>query len=426
MKNRIVKKDTKFTKEAQKVHLTARERDILRERIISYMEYHPLHMPAVQNVYSFQYYDRVLRMVGAFGSWTMRARALAGAAALFIFIAIPVAAEQSLPGDALYLVKVRLNEGIRAQLTFSPYEKMQWETKRIERRVAEARLLAQEGNLTEEKEEVLEATAREHASSFQAQLAEMRVEDEDGAALAEVALESALDVQSAMLASEADVQAFSTTTNGGSVNGLAEIVRTARADVASGATTTPSYERLIARVEENTTRMYVLADSLSGELTDAQKKEVGERTARVDADIVSAKEAYTRGEEVQAIAMLRHVLSTTEKLIAFLNNINVRSSVSLQALVPSTESVTVQMLYDELTMLASRRAALEIAIVAGSTGGAVQAQLEVFDAEITTAEGALAADNAIDAKAAIDRAHEIMRGLEGLSGEGTATTTSSN
>ncbi|MBP9749937.1 MAG: hypothetical protein KBD21_04380 [Candidatus Pacebacteria bacterium] len=423
-KNRIVKKDTVFTKEAEKVHMTARERDVLRERIVSYMEYHPLHMPVVPKVQSFQYY--AARTISSFGSWTMRARSLASAAAVFLFIAIPVAAEQALPGDALYPVKVRLNEGIRAQLTFSPYEKMQWETKRIERRVAEARLLAQEGNLTEEKEEVLEATAREHASSFQAQLAEMRVDDEEGAALAEVALESALEVQSAVLASDADVQAFSTTTNGGNVNGLAEIVRTARNDVASSATSTPSYERLIGRVEENTTRMYVLVDSLNGELTEAQEREVMERTARVDADIIAAKEAYVRGEHDAAVATLRHVLATTEKLIAFLNSIDIRASVSLQALVPSTESATVQILYDELATLASRRAAVEVSMIA--LGETISTELDAFDAEIMTAEGALAADNVVDGEAAIDRAKDIMLDLEVRVsvGEGTGTTTPSN
>ena len=51
---------------------------------------------------------------------------------------------------SLYLVKVHFNEEIRSTLALSPYEKVAWETKRIERRIAEARLLASEGNLTDE------------------------------------------------------------------------------------------------------------------------------------------------------------------------------------------------------------------------------------------------------------------------------------
>lgn len=55
------------------------------------------------------------------------------------------AAESSLPGDALYAVKVKVNEPIRGALSFSASSKAEWETKKLERRLEEAEKLVLEG-----------------------------------------------------------------------------------------------------------------------------------------------------------------------------------------------------------------------------------------------------------------------------------------
>jgi Domain of unknown function (DUF5667) len=194
--------NTLFSEEAKKINLTADERGMLRAQLLSYMEYHPLRLLVPQSrLWSFG--QQTKRGVVAFGAQLARFRIAVGAVALLFFITIPVVAEQALPGDTLYAVKVRFNEGVRSQLLFSPYEKMKWETKRVERRIAEARLLVKEGKLTEEKENTLEETVRSHTTAVQAQLAELRKSDDiTGVAVAEVTLESALDVQSAVLNTE--------------------------------------------------------------------------------------------------------------------------------------------------------------------------------------------------------------------------------
>ena len=50
---------------------------------------------------------------------------------------ISYAAEGAVPGDALYPIKVSVNEEVRDLVAFSPEAKADWETRRLERRLAE-------------------------------------------------------------------------------------------------------------------------------------------------------------------------------------------------------------------------------------------------------------------------------------------------
>lgn len=316
--------------------MTASERHGLRDRIVSYMEYHPLRMPL--SPHRAAPFGHVARGVIAFWlSRMVRIRPLAATVVLAMVVIVPFAAEGSLPGDVLYPVKVRFNEGVRAQLLFSPYEKMVWETKRVERRVAEARLLAKKGRLTEETENTLEETVRVHTTAFQEQLAELRENDASGVAVAEVTFESALDVQSAVLNTDMVQTGSSTDAGAGDVSGLAAIVQEARDTVASTTDSmggAVSYGPLAARVEENTTRIHALSVSLAGVLTEAQKAEIQERTARLEDDMKEVKAAHASAQNTKAIKILRDALATTEKLIAFMSDIDLRASVSLDTLVP--------------------------------------------------------------------------------------------
>lgn len=344
-------KHTSFTKEAAKIHLSARERRDLRERLVSYMEYHPLRMPQPQRV-------KPARSFVHFGAYLVRMRPLVGAVALLFFIVVPVAAERALPGDTLYAIKVGVNEELRGQFAFSPYEKMLWETERVERRVAEARVLASEGRLTEANEDVLEARVRSHTEAFQGQLAELRTTDAEGAAIAEVTLESALDVQSVVLDSETAARALSAEVGTGNVAGIADIVREARSDVASSTKTgtQPSYARMAARVDEDTTRIHALATSIENQLTDAHRAEFDARMTRVEEDIAAAAAAHEAGNDTEAVETLISVLATTQKLVAFLSNFDLRSQVSLNRLVPPrlTEEELVADLTERIEMLRTR------------------------------------------------------------------------
>lgn len=338
MTHNLYMKKTRITEEARKIALTARERNLLRGRLLSYMEYHPLRMPVPRRRAT-----ALQRVRGAVSFLHVRAthvRSLAGALALLFFIVIPVAAERALPGDTLYAVKVRVNENVRSQLMFSPYARVEWETERVERRIAEARALAREGNLTPEREQAIAATVRAHTAAFQHQLAELREHDAAGAALAEIALDSTLDVQFVALASASERYATSTMSSAAPTpaGSIEEIVKEARAGIASSSdAATPSYERLLARVEEHMTRLRALLAVTEHEDA-AQRTDVEQRMAQLDADITAAKEAHASGEEREAALLLRDTLSSTQKLIAFMGDIDLRSSISLERLIPADSS----------------------------------------------------------------------------------------
>lgn len=358
-------KKTRITDEARKITLSARERELLRNRLLSYMEYHPLRMPMPRRRTTTASYAQ--RLVASFGIRAAHLRSAAGALALLFFIAVPVAAERALPGDALYSVKVRVNENVRSQLTFSPYARVEWESERMERRIAEARALARAGNLTPERERAIAATVRTHTATFQQQLAELREHDAAGAALAEIALDSALDVQFVALASETERYATSTmlhSTSSSPVASLEEAVREMRAGSAAfDEHTAPSYERLRAHVEENMTRLRaLLAVALHD---DAQRGDVEQRIAQLEADIEAAHASYEAGEGREAALLMRDTLSATQKLVAFMGDIDLRSSISLDKLIPADSSrrVVREGLESALVVFSEKRTLLDASLV---------------------------------------------------------------
>ena len=76
---------------------------------------------------------------------------------------VSLAAEKALPGDALYSIKVSVNEEVRAALAFSPQVKAAWETERAGRRLEEAEILAKQKSLGAKVSENIEANFEAHA-----------------------------------------------------------------------------------------------------------------------------------------------------------------------------------------------------------------------------------------------------------------------
>lgn len=321
-----------FSTEVKKITLTVSERENLRGRLLSYISYYPLPIKRLVGRPTF------VQIGGHALNTLFHARKIMSACALMVVLVfIPFVAEQSLPGDTLYPVKVRFNEEIQSQLLSSPYEKIQWETERVGRRVAEAQILLAEGKLTKENADTLNETARLHTDALKTQLAEFRADDATGATVAEVALESALDVQSAVLDAEIAHEASSTSPNEGGVSDLAAIVREARDGVvASGigavGSTTEIYAQLTERISTNKTRIETLSQSFSGELTDEQQTSLQGYLTNIDTTIATAQTASTTDIDTTVVS-LRDTLAQTEKIVAFLSDFDVRSNVSLQSLI---------------------------------------------------------------------------------------------
>ncbi len=126
--------------------------------------------------------------------------------ALLIGGGASAAAEQSLPGDALYKVKVNVNEEVRSWLAVSDEAQAKWDAHVALRRLDEAEDLAADAELTAEARAQIEANFQAHADRVADRIA--KFESEDSHAAADVALnfETSLKAHERILANIGDSQ----------------------------------------------------------------------------------------------------------------------------------------------------------------------------------------------------------------------------
>jgi hypothetical protein len=127
---------------AKEISLTHKEKAVLRSNIESFMKYHPIQSTA----------PRDARVKSPFSPFMLFARSVA-----FVLIGmlaggsgLAYASERALPGDTLYPLKVEVVEEVVATLSLSDEAKLEWETKRIIRRIDEIQKV--ESTLTKESD----------------------------------------------------------------------------------------------------------------------------------------------------------------------------------------------------------------------------------------------------------------------------------
>ncbi len=368
-------------KRADSIKLKAAEKRELRERVIAYMEYHPLpaHLTEKKKRAVPSPFTRGLSSepfsVLSFNTRYFQSAFVLGA--LLLVVGVPSLAERSLPGDVLYPMKVLVNEEVRSTLAFSPYEKVEWEAARLERRLAEARLLAQAGKLTEAVEREVAAAVKKHSDSAQETILTLRESNTEEAALAEIAFTSVLAAQADIITIHEEQAKIALASNEevAAPTMLASAVREAHSAALSTGQSPVTPEGMFGLIERETTYAAELFSSVEAGATEQDAKnierrlaDIGRKVARAQTlnasltemgtseSVVSAEQgSSTEGDAtmmattmmmkaptVQAatseevVAILKAALTDTRKLISFMTDIEVRGSVDVEALVPLT------------------------------------------------------------------------------------------
>lgn len=184
-----------FFRPLKQEHLSPDERERMMRNIRVFMQEHPLantpanpphHIPWFQHLSLTRYpmfATIVLAMLIALGGGTA------------------AAAENAVPGDALYPFKIHVNESVRSAVALGAEEEADWQNTRAVRRLEEAANLAAQGRLNSEIREELHARFAAHEERAEQLIADLKKKgNAEAAADVSATIQARLEAYSDILA----------------------------------------------------------------------------------------------------------------------------------------------------------------------------------------------------------------------------------
>lgn len=194
-----------FIEDAKNISLTADEKSRMRATLVSFIAAHPVsaEQPVRPLVQHARTSGDAKQRSGIFGwlsqNYLLKPMPIFLTLMLLVGAGTSFAAEKAFPGDALYPVKVGVNEEVRGWFAVSSEAKAEWETRRIERRLEEAEKLFVEGRFNADAAARIESSFQDHAERISARIARLEDQESVGALAAESHFETSLRVHEQIL-----------------------------------------------------------------------------------------------------------------------------------------------------------------------------------------------------------------------------------
>ena len=192
---RMNNKESPWINIVRNVKLTPRERDSMRQTLIQFTETHP-----VRDVENSRLYFNINQRIIKVKLLTYKTMIIGLIIALVMGGSVSFAAENTLPGDVLYSMKVYVNENARAAVAFTDKSKAELAVELANRRLEEAGKLALRGTLDVDTEASIVTNVENHVKDAREKLAKLRSHDDEGASEIGGDLSSVLSAHGVVLA----------------------------------------------------------------------------------------------------------------------------------------------------------------------------------------------------------------------------------
>lgn len=163
----------RYFQDTQNIRLTADEKLATQKKLQAFMQANPVRAEADMRQVQEEARPNFL---SSLKSMMLKPLPITLSALLILGGGTAFAAEQSLPTEALYPIKIQVNERVRATLTPTSEGKAKWEARLAERRLEEAEKLALEKKFTAEIQTQVELTFDEQAKLVQEKIARLKAE----------------------------------------------------------------------------------------------------------------------------------------------------------------------------------------------------------------------------------------------------------